>query len=567
MGRAGVTSVVGVLGAGLLLSACTQNAGPPDAQPTQEPSAEETTPAAAPAGDRPITLAFAGDTHFEFHLTDLFDNPGAGLGPIDRVLSDADVTVVNLETAITTRGTPEPKELEVPDNRYHFRTSPAALDVLEAAGVDAVSMANNHGADYGAVGMRDTLRAKDEGPIAVLGVGRNQREAFAPYRVTVRGTEIAVVVADASPREGASTLWGATATDPGIAAAREPRPEVLLERVRRLARTADVVVVYMHWGREYDACATAEQHTASRALSRAGADVIIGSHTHRLLGSGWQPDGSYVNYGLGNFVWYHDLAPETGVLKLSLEDGRVVDDEWVPALIQPDGRPKPLTGPAAERATAQWRAARTCADVAPAPGEPPVRYRSSIRTIDARLKERMSSSHQARCPLGYDDLRYLRMSHVGFDGRVRQGEMIVAASQADTVVGIFRRLFTAGYPIRRMRLVSEYGGNDDRSMAANNSSAYNCRPVAGTQRWSDHAYGTAIDLNPVQNPYLRLGAPVEPPAGRPYAELDRSVRAEPPWGVIHDGDPVIQAFNEAGWAWGGFWADPDYQHFTAGSPR
>ncbi|MGH3346911.1 MAG: CapA family protein, partial [Nocardioides sp.] len=217
MGRAGVTSVVGMLGAGLLLAACTQNAGPSDVEPTRERSTEGTTPAASPADDRPITLAFAGDTHFEFHLTDLFENPDAGLGPIDRVLSDADVTVLNLETAITTRGTPEPKELEVPDNRYHFRTSPEALDVLAAAGVDAVTMANNHGADYGPVGMRDTLRAREDGPIAVIGVGRNQRDAFAPYRVTVRGTEIAVVAADASPREGASTLWGATADDPGVA--------------------------------------------------------------------------------------------------------------------------------------------------------------------------------------------------------------------------------------------------------------------------------------------------------------------------------------------------------------
>ncbi len=565
MGHAGVRTTVAALGAALTLTACTQSGEPPETRPGDEPSSSETTGASSPTGDRrPVTLAFAGDAHFEFHLTRLFRNPGAGLGPIDDVLSDADVTVVNLETAITTRGQQEPKELEVPDNRYYFRTSPAALDVLAAAGVDAVSMANNHAADYGAQGMRDTLRAKSESPISVIGVGRNRREAFAPYRVTVRGTEIAVVAADASPREGASTLWGATADEPGTAAAREPRPRVLLEQVRRLARSADVVVVFMHWGREYDACATQEQQITAQALSRAGADVVVGSHAHRLLGSGWHPDGSYVNYGLGNFVWYHDLAPETGVLKLQLEDGEVVSDEWVPALIQPDGRPAPLTGAAAERATAQWRAARACADVAPAPGAEPVRFRSSIRPVDPDLRERMASSHSDRCPLGWDDLRYLRLRHVGFDGRVHTGELVVAASQADTVVGVFRELFRAGYPIRRMRLVSDYGGNDDRSMAANNTSAYNCRPVAGTARWSDHAYGTAIDINPVQNPYLRAGAPVEPPAGRAFADADRSATAEPSWGVIHDGDVVVRTFNEAGWAWGGFWADPDYQHFTAG---
>jgi hypothetical protein len=565
VGRTGVRSVVAALGVALTLSACTQDGEPPATQPGDEPTGAETRGASSPTQDRrPVTLAFAGDAHFDFHLTRLFRDPGAGLGPIDEVLSDADVTVVNLESAITTRGEQEPKELEVPDNRYYFRTSPAALDVLAAAGVDAVTMANNHAADYGIQGMRDTLRAKRESPISVIGVGRNRREAFAPYRVTVRGTEIAVVAADASRREGASTLWGATPDDPGVAAAREPRPRVLLEQVRRLASTVDVVVVFLHWGREYDVCASPEQQVTARALSRAGADVIVGSHTHRLLGSGWQPDGSYVNYGLGNFVWYHDLAPETGVLKLRLEDGEVVSDEWVPALIQPDGRPVPLTGQAAERARAQWRATRTCSPVAEAPGEPPVRYRSSIEPIDADLRERMATSHTERCPLDWEDLRYLRLSHVGFDGRVRTGELVVAASQAETVVGVFRELFLAGYPIRRMRLVSEYGGNDDRSMAANNTSAYNCRPVAGTDRWSDHAYGTAIDINPVQNPYLRAGAPIQPAAGRDFAYLDRSATAEPPWGVIHDGDPVVRAFNEAGWAWGGFWADPDYQHFTAG---
>ena len=205
------------------------------------------------------------------------------------MLSDADVTVVNLETAITTRGQPEPKELEVPDNRYYFRTSPAALDVLAAAGVDAVTMANNHGADYGAQGMRDTLRAKSESPISVIGVGRNRREAFAPYRVTVRGTEIAVVAADASPREGASTLWGATADEPGIAAAREPRPRVLLEQVRRLAALGRRGRGLPALGRGVRRLRDARAADHRPGAAAAGADVIVGSHAHRLLGSGWQP--------------------------------------------------------------------------------------------------------------------------------------------------------------------------------------------------------------------------------------------------------------------------------------
>ncbi|MBD8868561.1 CapA family protein [Nocardioides donggukensis] len=549
--------------AALAGAACAGSSGPPGAGVAGAPAVLTGASDQPPPAGGAVTLAFAGDVHFELHLARLLADPGAGLGPIDRVLAGADVTVVNLESAVTTRGSPARKGLEVPKERYHFRTSPAALDLLAAAGVDAVSMANNHGADYGLRGVRDTLRAESGSPVAVIGIGRNRREAFAPYRTTVRGTEIAVVAADASTREGASTLWGATDHEPGTAAARRPRPRVLLNQVRRLARTADVVVVHLHWGREYDACPTPLQRTMARALTRAGADVIVGSHAHRLLGSGWLPGGSYVNYGLGNFVWYHDRAPRTGVLRLRVVDGRVVQDRWVPALIRPDGTPERLTGAAARRARAQHRASRTCAEVAAAPGQEAARFESSIRRIGPALRQRMRSSHGARCPLDHEDLRHLRVSHVGFDGRVQTGELVVAARQAKAVVDVFRTLFRAGYPIRRMRLVSEYGGRDARSMAANNTSAYNCRRVAGTRRWSDHAYGLAIDINPVQNPYLRDGAPVAPPAGRRFAGAGRSETADPGWGVIHAGDPVTRAFAAVGWQWGGRWAEPDYQHFYA----
>src|SRR3712207_4996096 len=112
--------------------------------------------------------------------------------------------MVNLESAITTRGRPEAKELEVPSQRYHFRTSPAALEVLDEAGVDVVTMANNHGADYGPVGLRDSLAAKRDGPVPVLGIGRDRAEALAPHVVSVRGTDFAFLAADSSTREGAS---------------------------------------------------------------------------------------------------------------------------------------------------------------------------------------------------------------------------------------------------------------------------------------------------------------------------------------------------------------------------
>jgi poly-gamma-glutamate synthesis protein (capsule biosynthesis protein) len=267
--------------------------------------------------------------------------------------------MVNLESAITTRGTPQAKELEYPGERYYFRTGPAALDVLDAAGVDVVTMANNHGADFGRVGLRDTLAAVRSAPVPVRGVGRNRAEALAPHVVTIRGTDLAFLAADASTREGASSVWAAGTDTPGVAAARSARPRALLAAVRAANRRADVVVVYLHWGAEYRACPTPRQRTTARALAAAGADVIVGTHAHVLLGSGWLGD-TYVNYGLGNFLWYHNFRPESGVLRVRIEDGDVVDDEWVPALIAPDGRPRPLTGVPADAAVAKWRAQRGC---------------------------------------------------------------------------------------------------------------------------------------------------------------------------------------------------------------
>jgi poly-gamma-glutamate synthesis protein (capsule biosynthesis protein) len=349
------------------LAACSSRADTGEPRP-QQPSAA--TRSASPPGPGPtVTLAFAGDVHFQLHLQRLLARPGAGLGRVDRVLAAADVTMVNLESAVTERGTPDPKELETPADRYWFRTSATALEVLASAGVDVVSMANNHGVDYGPVGLRDTLRAARNGPVAVVGVGRDQRAALAPYRTTVRGVELAFLAADGSPREGASRLWEAGPATPGIAAARARTPRALLAAVQAESRRADVVVVYLHWGREGRGCPTGQQRRTAVALAEAGADVVVGSHAHLLQAGGWIGD-TYVGYGLGNFVWYHNHQPETGVLRLRVRDGRVVADAWAPARIHLWGLPLPLAGAARSDAVADWRRLRACADLAPEPVTP-----------------------------------------------------------------------------------------------------------------------------------------------------------------------------------------------------
>jgi poly-gamma-glutamate capsule biosynthesis protein CapA/YwtB (metallophosphatase superfamily) len=548
---------------GAVLVACT--AAQPDT--TSSPSVDapaRPAPAARHEHHRAVTLAFAGDVHFQLNAAALLDDP-RGLGPISRALSDADVTMVNLESAITEGGTWDPKALEKPAERFWFRAPAKALDVLAGAGVDVVTIANNHGADLGATGLEDTLRAAEHAPLAVVGVGRDRAEAFTPFRVRVHGTDLAFLGADASPLESTSSTWTAGRRTPGLAAAREPRPRALLHAVRRADGDADVVVVYLHWGRAMQTCPTTRQQTLAHSLAAAGADVIVGSHAHVQLGSGWQQD-TYVNYGLGNFVWYHNRPPETGVLRVRVQDGRAVSDRWTPAQIGPfGGRPLPLSGADRQRAVDDWRARRGCAGLAPQPTHTSAaRYHASVQPITPFVRHRMRSTYHAGCPVPWRRLRYLQLGYVGFDGRSHTGELVVAAPYARDVAAVFRKLYDARWPIRRMRLVDAYGGDDDRSMAADNTSAFNCRRVKGSQKWSDHAFGAAVDLDPVRNPYLTASS-VAPPAGRRYATLDRTAGARVPEGTITADDVVVRAFAAIGWEWGGAWTEPDFQHFAATS--
>ncbi len=149
------------------------------------------------------------------------------------------------------------------------------------------------------------------------------------------------------------------------------------------------------------------------------------------------------------------------------------------------------------------------------------------------------------------------MSHWNYAGSASTGKLVVAAGLASQVVDIFRDLYDARFPIERMRLVDEYGGDDDQSMAANNTSAFNCRLVTGGSSYSEHSYGRAIDINPLVNPYVK-GSIVLPLGGSPY--VDRSLDAP---GMIHAIDEVVHAFASRGWIWGGTWSSlKDYQHFS-----
>ena len=183
-------------------------------------------------------------------------------------------------------------------------------------------------------------------------------------------------------------------------------------------------------------------------------------------------------------------------------------------------------------------------------------FHTSIAPVTAA---ELRASWRPGCPVGPAELRTLRVSYVGFDGRAHTGELVVNRAVTTDVTKVFHRLYALRFPVRRMVPVARYGGSDERSMAADNTSAFNCRYAVapGPKRWSVHAYGEAIDINTVENPYLE-GGRVLPPAGRAF--VDRTRRRP---GMAVAGGAVVRAFASVGWLWGGRWTgSPDWQHFS-----
>ena len=195
------------------------------------------------------------------------------------------------------------------------------------------------------------------------------------------------------------------------------------------------------------------------------------------------------------------------------------------------------------------------ATAAPAPAA--ARFTAKTERVTAAD---LPHSWRPGCPVGPADLRLLRLAYWDFAGRPRVGEIVVHRDVAADITAVFRRLFAARFPIRRLALVDEYGGSDDRSMAADNTSAFNCRNAvaSGPPAWSQHAYGRAIDVNPVENPYLFDGR-VLPPKGAAYTD-----RADERPGMAVRGGVLVKAFAAVGWRWNVGGQNPDYQHFSRG---
>jgi Bacterial capsule synthesis protein PGA_cap len=321
-----------------------------------------TTVPTGPRGPRgsgqPVTFAFAGDTQFDGQLgAQLRANPNGVLAPVTPVLSGADLAMVNLETAITDRGEP------VPGKNFHFRSPALSFAALRAAGIDVVNMANNHALDYGPVGMQDTFDAIQSSGFPVAGIGHNAAEAFQPYRTVIKGQRIAIVSAVDWLEPGLVAAWSATDSQAGLAFSIDPGR--LIAAVAAVRPEVDTLVAFLHWGDENTQCASRRQKELGLMLLDAGADMVVGSHAHRVFGAG-RVGTSLVAYGLGNFVYGREdgESGRSGVLTVQAT-GREVDAySWTPARIT-NGIPIPETGPAAAASVAEWENRRGCSGLAP----------------------------------------------------------------------------------------------------------------------------------------------------------------------------------------------------------
>jgi len=192
-------------------------------------------------------------------------------------------------------------------------------------------------------------------------------------------------------------------------------------------------------------------------------------------------------------------------------------------------------------------------------------YQSSISKITPEIKQRMIKGNSWRkgCPVPLKNLRYLRLKHLNFRGETVTGEMIIHKDVAKQVIAIFDELYEIGYPVHKMKLVSDYKGSDWQSIEADNTSAFNCRNATGSKKWSKHSYGKAIDLNSIENPYISRNGHISHKESQQYRKRIHKKDTSADKAVLLKNDKATKIFKKYGWKWGGDWSGvKDYQHFS-----
>lgn len=321
-----------------------------------------------------VTLGFGGDVHFEGTVGEsLASDPSTALGTtIPQLFAGTNVSMVNLESVVTDGTCPEPQ-----NKQYIFDAPASAVTALKSAKISVVTEANDHGYDCGAEGLSQNLTIATQDAYPIIGIGNNAAQAFAPFRVTVDGQRIAIIGATQVIESNLVSSWTASGTQPGVASAIDPTE--LVSEVQQARKTADTVIVYLHWGTETQSCPNPQQEPLAQQLVKAGADIVIGSNSHVLSGAGYL-GSAYVSYGLGNFAFYDTNPPETnsGALIITAEGRRITSAVFRPATIV-SGLPQPLTGQAATTAVQSWNSARSCTNLAVIPSR-------SLATLSGETK-------------------------------------------------------------------------------------------------------------------------------------------------------------------------------------
>jgi poly-gamma-glutamate synthesis protein (capsule biosynthesis protein) len=287
-----------------------------------------------------VHLGFAGDVHGVGRVATFLSEGGDPLAGMRPDLAANQINLVNLETAVGYSGQAENKQ-------FTFLSPPVLLARLRSAGVSVVNLANNHSLDFGPSALLQTIAYAHAAGLQVIGAGANQAQAYAPVIVDTPGGRVAFLGLSQVVPAG----WAATATSPGVASAYDIGAAVAAVQAAR--REAGYVVVMVHAGVELDQCPTPLQLGLTATLVNAGANVVVGAHPHVLQGL-TKVGSAVVDYSLGNFVFY-DSSPATdptGLLDVTLRPGQS-DYQFLPAMIDGNGSPQPLYGPAADAVRAE----------------------------------------------------------------------------------------------------------------------------------------------------------------------------------------------------------------------
>jgi len=296
---------------------------------------------------RNIVIDFGGDTNGVDQISSFLENGGDPFAGVSKELTSADISVINLETAVTTH-------VEHQVKNYVFSSNPVILKKAKAAGVDVVNLANNHAGDYQRIGVQDTIKAAEAAGLSVIGAGNSANEAWGAKIFSIRGTKVALL-GIAKINGGAGTV--ASGDYAGTTSGWDSK--AIEEAIKTALTQAEVVIIYVHWGVEEQTCAAQPEINDAKKWLAYGASAIIGSHPHRQ-----QPVVRYgskiVDFSLGNFAFYsrNEESLNSGIGQLTLTpNGELLDYKFLPARIDPNtGAPHLLSGAEAAAAVAKKQA-------------------------------------------------------------------------------------------------------------------------------------------------------------------------------------------------------------------